>query len=128
MIQKSKGQIEDAIAKEATKYYTKTMGAGPRESHTYIVKDLIIVRMKAKLLPIEEKLLEGSRGVELVKDIRKSLHELTVGGMGGLMKSITGHEIISSHSDISTKTGEIIQIYVLDTDFEEEIIASRPVK
>lgn len=118
---KTKGQIEDTLAKEATKFYVSTLGVGPRETRAYIVHDLIIIRLKSKLLPIEEKLLEGHRGVELVKDIRKSLHEITTSGMSDIIKNITGHTVISSHSDISTKSGEIMYVFVIDINFEKEL-------
>ncbi|OGK18187.1 hypothetical protein A2866_04755 [Candidatus Roizmanbacteria bacterium RIFCSPHIGHO2_01_FULL_39_8] len=117
----TKGQIEDVIAKSVTKFYFKLLGVGPRETRVYLLRDMIIIRLKGKLLPIEEHLLKSSQGVELVKDIRKFLHESTVKGVSELIKSTTGHSVISSHSDISTKSGEIFQVYILDKDYESEI-------
>lgn len=121
MIQKTKGQIEDAISKEVTKFYAKTLGVGPRETRVYIVEDMIIVRLKSKLLPIEQKLLEHHQGIALVKDIRKTIHELTTKGLSDIISSITANKILSSHSDISTKTGEIIQVYIVDQDYESNL-------
>lgn len=118
---KKQGQIEDSLAKEATKFYLNNLGVGPRESRAYIVEDMIIIRLKSKLSPIEEKLLQGDRGIELVKDIRKSLHEITTHGMNALIKKITNHNVVSSHSDISTKSGEIMQIFVLDINYEKSL-------
>jgi len=66
----TKGQIEDTISKEAAKFYLKTLGVGPRESRCYIIEDMIIVRLKGKLLPIEEKLLKFKTGIKLIKDLR----------------------------------------------------------
>lgn len=118
---KTKGQIEDTLTKEATKFYVNTLGVGPRETRAYILQDLIIIRLKSKLLPIEEKLLEGKHGVELVKNIRKSLHEITTKGMEEIIKKNTGQTVISSHSDVSTKTGEIMYVFVIDINFEKEL-------
>ena len=118
---KTKGQIEDTLAKEATKFYVQTLGVGPRETRAYIVQDLIIIRLKSKLLPIEQKLLEGEHGIALVKDIRKSLHEITCNGMSDIIKKCTGQTVISSHSDISTKSGEIMYVFVIDINFEKKL-------
>jgi uncharacterized protein YbcI len=82
---------------------------------------MVIVRLKGKLLPIEEKLLEGEDGVDLVKDIRKKLHAVLTTNLGLIVSSITGHKIISSHSDISTKTGEMLEIFILDSYYETEL-------
>ena len=118
---KTKGQIEDLISKEATKFYLQVLGVGPRETRTYILQDMIILRLKGKLLPIEEKLLEEKSGIGLVKNIREALHEITTKGMSVLIKKITHHQVISSHSDISTKTGERLEVFILDTNFESEL-------
>jgi len=82
---------------------------------------MVIVRLKGKLLPIEEKLLEGEDGVDLVKDIRKKLHAVLTTNLGLIVSSITGHKIISSHSDISMKTGEMLEIFILDSYYETEL-------
>lgn len=118
----TQGQIEDTISKEVAKFYYKTLGVGPKESRAYILQDMVIIRLKGKLLPIEEKLLEGTRGIELVKDIRKTLHEVLTKKLTTLVKNITQHEVISSHSDVSTKSGEILEVFVLNTNYEKELI------
>lgn len=120
---RSKGQIEDSISKEVTSFYAENLGVGPRQAKSYILEDMVIVRLQGKFLPIEENLLKLSheKGIELIKNIRKSLHEIATKQLGEIIKKITNHEVISSHSDISTKTGERIEIFILDTDFEKEL-------
>ncbi|MFA9289274.1 MAG: DUF2294 domain-containing protein [Weeksellaceae bacterium] len=118
---KSKGQIEDSIAKKAIQFYREALGVGPQQSKAYILHDMVIVRLKSKLLPHEEMLLGKDRGIEIVKDIRRHIHESTIPGMSELIQEITIHKVISTHSDISTKTGEILQIFILDSDFEEQL-------
>lgn len=117
----SKGQVEDSISKEVTRFYSRTLGVGPRETRVYILEEMVIIRLKGKLLPIEEKLLEGEHGVELVKDIRVALHELLTRNLSKLISEITKHKVVSSHSDLSTKTGEILEVFILDTNYEEEL-------
>ena len=95
----TKGQIEDKIAKAATQFYLKTFGVGPRETRVYILSDIIIIRLKGKLLPLEQKLLESAQGISLVKDIRHLLYELTVKGTNKIIKNITGQTVVSSHSE-----------------------------
>lgn len=114
--------MEDIIAKEVTKFYAKTLGVGPSETRIYIVQDMVIIRLKGRLLPIERKLLEGAGGINLVKDIRKTLHEITTKGMNSMIKKITELEVVSSHSDISTKTGERLEVFVLKENLEEKLI------
>jgi uncharacterized protein YbcI len=115
------GQVRDNISKQVTKFYVDTIGQGPEETRIYILEDMVIVRLKGKLLPIEEKLLEGEDGIGLVKDIRKKLHAVLTTNLGLIVSSVTGHKVISSHSDISTKTGEMFEVFILDSAYETEL-------
>lgn len=114
------GQVKDSISKQVSKFYFDTLGHGPKETKIYLVEDMVIVRLRGKLLPVEEKLLEGKGGIGLVKNIREKLHEVLTIHLGSIVSDVTGHKVVSSHSDISTKTGEMIEIYILDTNYEEE--------
>lgn len=115
------GQVEDSLSKKVTQFYADTLGHGPKETRVYILEDMVIIRLKGKLLPIEEKLLETKTGVGLVKNIREMLHEILTKKLGALVHTVTQHVVISSHSDISTKTGEMIEVFILDTNYEEEL-------
>ena len=112
------GQTKDAISKEVTKFYAATLGHGPKETRTYIQEDMVIIRLKGELLPLEEKLLEDKKGVGLVKNIREVLHEIMTKNLSKIIEKITKQKVISSHSDISTKTGEILEVFILETNFE----------
>ena len=116
------GQIEDTISKMVTKFYAETLGHGPKQTRVYILADMVIIRLTGRLLPIEEKLLEGKEGVGLVKNIRETLHEILTKNLSLLVTQITHHQVISSHSDISTKTGEMIEVFILDTNYQQELI------
>jgi uncharacterized protein YbcI len=118
-ITKTKGQVEDIITKKVIQFYVETIGVGPHSARTYILEDMVIIRLKGKLLPIERKLLEGKRGIYLVKNIRQSLHEITTKQFAIIVSKISGYNVVSSHSDVSTKTGEIIEVFILDGNYEK---------
>lgn len=115
----SKGQLEDRISKSATKFYYANLGIGPKETRAYILDDLIIVRFKGKLLPIEEKILKGKGGISIVKNIKNTMIETFAKYFSEIIEDITGCKVISTHGDISTRTGERIEVFVLDKNFEE---------
>jgi uncharacterized protein YbcI len=118
-LNKTKGQVEDTISKEFVKFYVKTLGVGPKESKVYILEDMVIVRVKGELLPFEEVLLHGRGGIELVKRIRKTIHETTIAALSDIIHRLTGATVVSFHSDTSTKTGERFEIFILDGNLEE---------
>lgn len=117
----TKGQIEDALTKRAIIFYREVFGVGPKQARTYILKDMIIIRLQTDLLPVEKKLLTKKKGVELVKNLRQNLHDITIDEISKIIKKITGENVISAHTDISTKTGEIIEIFVLGVNYEKKL-------
>lgn len=120
-IARSKGQVEDQICKKVIEFYVNTLGTGPRQARVYLVEDMVIVRLQGKLLPLEEQLLVGNKGIELVKTIRKALHEINTKRLNSIIEEVTGHKVKSTHSDISTKTGERFEAFILETDLEKEL-------
>ena len=118
----TKGQFEDTIAKRVIEFYVTSLGTGPREAKAYIIEDMVIVRLKGKLLPIEEQLLGGGdQGIELIKTIRKAFHEINTKKLRSMIEEITGHKVVTTHSDISTKTGERFEAFILEANFEKEL-------
>jgi len=115
LITMTKGQMEDAIAKDLTHFYAETLGVGPRQAKTYITRDMVIVRLKGNTHPYEHVLLKQNRGVELVKNLRTAVLESVVDDLTSLVEKHTGAKVVTVHSDSSTRTGERFVIFVLDT-------------
>ena len=116
---KTKGEIEAQISNAIIRFEKEYMGRGPKETKTYIIDDMILVRLKGVLTPAEEHLSQTNEGSDLVKKARVNLLERAWALLENIVLDITGCKIQSLHSDISTKTGERIIIFTLDKDFEE---------
>ncbi len=80
---------------------------------------MIIIRLKDFLNVLEQKLAESSNGVELLKKLRMTLFEMARDYLKTMIKDIIDVNIISTHSDVSTKTGEKIIIVIVDENLEE---------
>ncbi len=115
----TKGQVESAISTAITKFETEYMGRGPQETKTYIISDLIFVRLKGVLTVAEKKLSEDIEGKMLVKQTRMRLLENARNILETIIKNITGLKVISLHTDISTVTGERIIVFTLNKNLEK---------
>jgi len=118
----TKGQTEAKISELINKFEIEYMGRGPKNIKTYIISDMIVVRLSGFLSPSEQKLTDNQQGIELFKRVRTTLFE---GGRGFLETLITDFidvAIVSTHSDISTKTGEKIIVVTVDRNLEEMCI------
>lgn len=115
----TKGQIEAKISEAISKFETEYMGRGPKQIRTLIFQDMIIIRLKGFLSQSEQKLAESAQGVELLKKVRLTLFENSRVYLESLIKDIIDVEIISTHSDVSTKTGEKIIVITVAENLEE---------
>ena len=117
----TKGQIESQISEAIIKFEKEYMGRGPKETKTYILEDLIFVRLKGVLTLAEEQLAKNEGGSVLIKRTRMQLLEGARVLLENIISDITHCQVKSLHTDISTKTGERIIIFTLDRDFEIKI-------
>lgn len=115
------GQIEAQISDAIIKFEKEYMGRGPTETKTYILRDMVVVRLKGVLSPAEKKLAKTAVGADLIKKTRVQLIEGAKDLLDKIISDITKLKITSLHSDISTKTGERIIIFTLNCNLEDKL-------
>ena len=117
----TKGQVEAKISEAVSKFEVEFMGRGPKEINTTIIQDMIIIKLNGFLSKSEKSLAETMQGVKLIKDARTALFENAKGCFEEIIKEIISINVVSIHSDVSTKTGQKIIILITDTNIEEQI-------
>ncbi len=117
----TKGQLEAKISEIVSKFEIEYMGRGPKTIKTYVISDMIVVRLTGFLSPSEQKLTDNPQGIELFKKVRTSLFEGGRGYLETLITEVIDVAIVSTHSDVSTKTGEKIIVIAVDKNLEELI-------
>ena len=115
---KTKGQVEADISNAIIQFEKDYMGRGPKETQTYSVDDMILVRLKGVLTPAEQQLAKNPEGTNLIKQVRSNLLEQGRGLLSELMEKMTGLKVVSLHTDISTKSGERVIIFSLSENLE----------
>ncbi len=115
---KTKGQLESEISDAMVKLQRERTGRGPNQAHTYIIEDMVLVRMQEVLTPAERQLTGNPHGQSLVKQFHQQMHEIARHDLEQIVECHTGCHVTSIHSDVSTKTGEQMAIYVLDKNLE----------
>ncbi|MFA9378016.1 MAG: DUF2294 domain-containing protein [Lachnotalea sp.] len=115
----TKGQLEAKMCEIASRFEIEYMGRGPKNIKTYIINDMIFIRLTGVLSLSEQKLTDNPQGIELIKKVRTSLFEGGRGYLETLIKDIIDVAIVSTHTDISTKTGERIIVITFDKSIED---------
>ena len=110
---KTKGQIEAEVSNAMTKFELEYMGRGPKETKTYIIDDMVIVRLKGVLTDAERHLTKTQEGRDLIKKVRATMLESARDLLSRVIRDIVGVDVTSLHTDISTNTGERMIIFTL---------------
>jgi uncharacterized protein YbcI len=110
---------EKEISLAIIRFEKEFMGRGPLNAKTYIIDDMVLVRLKNVLTPAELKLAESQtperRGRYLIKQVRQELIEQGRPLLDILIKDILGLEVVSLHTDISAKSGERVIVFTLES-------------
>jgi uncharacterized protein YbcI len=110
---KSKGELESQISKSLTQWEKGYLGRGSLVVKTDIMRNMIIVMLKGILTPAEQKLTETPEGMLSLKNVRDYLVEVGNDQLREIVAQLTGSEIVSFYTDLSTRTGERIMVFVL---------------
>lgn len=115
---KTKGQLEADISEALIKFEKEYMGRGPEQTRTYIIGDMVVVRLQRVLTPAEQQLADASdenEGRRLIKRVRIELLEKARPLLERIILDLTGKRVKSLHTDISTVAGERVIIFTLDS-------------
>lgn len=115
---RTKGEAEAAIRNAVIKFEQEFMGRGPTDVKAYILRDIILVRLKGVLTPAERQLAKSLEGINMVKGMRQNLIAQGRDKLCSQMMEITGAKTSGLFTDIDASIGERIIVFTMDTDIE----------
>jgi uncharacterized protein YbcI len=117
---KTKTEIERAIRNAIIKFEQEFMGRGPDDVKTFVVRDLVVVRLKGVLTPAERQLAKTVDGVDMVKRLRQNLIALGRDKLCEQVNKITGAKTLALFTDIDVQIGERVFVFTVDRDIQGE--------
>ena len=118
---RTKGEIEGAIRNAIIKFEQEFMGRGPEDVRAFIVRDIILIRLKGVLTPAERQLAKSENGSEMVKRLRQTLIAQGRKKLCEEIGGIVGVKATALFTDIDTHIGERIIVFTLDQDLESAL-------
>ena len=112
------GEMENQVKNAIIKFEQEFMGRGPDEVKAFIVRDLIVIRLKGVLTPAERQLAKTAEGIEMVKRLRQNLIAQGRDKLMEQMNRITGAKATALFTDIDTQIGERVFVFTMDRDLE----------
>jgi uncharacterized protein YbcI len=116
-MKKTKGQIEAEITEALIRFEKEYMGRGPVEAKTYIVDDMVLVRLKGVMSRAEHQLAtegDAPRGRDLIKQVRRESLERGRKLLEAVVRDAVRRNVVSLHTDLSTITGERVIVFTLE--------------
>jgi uncharacterized protein YbcI len=113
---KTQGEIEAAISEGIIRFEQEYMGRGPKDIHTHLINNILVIRLEGVLTAAEQQLAKSlpyEKGRDLLKQVRTQLIETARPVVEGVVQGVTGIKVVSLHHDISTVTGEEIILFTL---------------
>ncbi|GIW54514.1 MAG: hypothetical protein KatS3mg082_0918 [Nitrospiraceae bacterium] len=84
----------------------------------FIVRDMVVVRLKGVLTPAERQLAKTPDGVDMVRRLRQNLIAQGRDRLLDQVSEITGAGTLALFTDIDTQVGERVFVFTLDRDLE----------
>ena len=113
---RTQGEIEAAVSEGISRFEQDYMGRGPKDIHTHLLGDLLVICLHGVLTAAEQQLvksLAAEKGRDLLKQVRTHLIETARPVLEALVERITGVKVVTMHHDISTITGEEVILFTL---------------
>jgi uncharacterized protein YbcI len=115
----SKGELEDKISRSITQWEKEYLGRGPISVKTDIVRNMVIIVLKGILTPAERNLAKTQEGMLSIKKIRADLIESGKDELKQIITDLTEVNVSSFHTDVSTRSGERVMVFILHDNLEE---------
>ena len=119
---RTQGEVEAAIRNAIIKFEQEFMGRGPTDVRAFIIRDIILIRLKGVLTPAERKLAKSTDGVAMVKQMRQNLIAQGREQLCKQIGEITGSDAVALFTDIDAQIGERVIVFTLDRDLESSFV------
>ena len=113
---KTQGEIEAAICEGISRFEQEYMGRGPKDIHTHLIGDLLVVRLQGVLTAAEQQLVKSfpaEKGRDLLKQVRTHLIETARPVMEAMIQEVTGVQVAQPAPRHQHRTGEEVVLFTL---------------
>lgn len=118
---RTRAEMEVAIRNAIIKFEQDFMGRGPTDVRAFIVRDLVVVRLRGVLTPAERQLAKTPDGVDMVKRVRQTLIAQGRDRLVEQVSDITGAKVTALFMDIDAHIGEKVFVFTVEHDLDPRV-------
>jgi uncharacterized protein YbcI len=109
--------LEEEISAAISRFHRDEQGHEPETVKVHMLGDMVLVRCHNVFTPTERDLAQTSEGKKLIQSARRDQRAISRREIEAEIGRITESRVLRSFYDIDTRTGEQVEVYVLDTTF-----------
>ncbi|GAA0178266.1 DUF2294 domain-containing protein [Clostridium sediminicola] len=113
-MKKNSKEVASDVSTAIKSFEKDYMGRGPQDIKTFVLEDMILVRLRGILTPAEQNLASHEDGISLIKQTRMKLLENARDILTNIVFEIVGEQVLSLHTDIDVEKDERIIIFTLN--------------
>lgn len=125
MKSKTRGEAEAEVTQAVIKFEKEFLGRGPLDARTFFVNDMILIRLRGVLTTGDRKLAETQNGQTLLKEARRQVFEASRDFFNQMVQDLVDAQLVSFHTDMSTRTGERVLVLTVDRNLEDAFPAMK---
>ncbi|MDP1770061.1 MAG: DUF2294 domain-containing protein [Nitrospirota bacterium] len=110
--------MENAIRNAVIQFEQEFMGRGPDEVRAFIVRDLVVVRLKGVLTPAERQLAKTVEGIDMVRRLRENLVAQGRDKLCEQVSEIIGANTLALFTDIDVQLSERVFVFTVDREVQ----------
>lgn len=111
---KTKGQLEAAVTQAVIRFDRELIGRGPLDARTYLLDDLVLVRLRGVLTSAEQRLAASpERGGQLVRQMRQELLEQGRHLLEKTIGDVLGVPVCGTYTDLDVSADERVLVFSL---------------
>ncbi len=109
---------EEAVSNALKKFHQEQQGVAPRQIQAHLLPDMVVVVSSGVYSPSEQQLSDTSEGKKLIQSARRDLRALTRRAAETAVSNIVGRHVLRSFFDIDTRTGDQVEVYILERQID----------
>jgi uncharacterized protein YbcI len=110
----TQGEIESRISEMINKFEQEYMGRGSTRIFSYLVAELVVIRLTNVLTVPEKQLVKNEVGASLLRGVRSHLVKMAMPHIQAIIQDITGTPMKHYFHDVDVGTAEELIVLVLD--------------
>jgi uncharacterized protein YbcI len=112
-MRKSNPTMAQQVARAASAFQQQSTGHAPKSVTAVLSEDTLVATLHGALTPAEKAVAQSPAGAAQVQEYHRQLFADSCASLRQEIERITGVEVCEALAEIETRTGSVVQVFLL---------------